>query len=266
MFYIFKILIAILICINQANAKKIVSVEGMFSYGPSISQNEACEKAIMNGKNEAIRRISGESISNDTVENCVQEDCKLYEKTWSSLGKNTVITGISNLIKEIVEVVGERTCKVKFDAEVIVIQESVNEEFYITTDYGVKKKIFKASSSIKARDGDSMKMKVMISKPAYLYIYAWYPEDNANKLVHVISYPQYGNVKNSYNFPPSGEAYFLMSDINNKKYSSEYLLLIASKQEISLGKDIDFDDMKKLLYDIPTNNWTKQRISYTVVR
>ena len=36
----------------------------------------------------------------------MQEDCKLYEKTWSSLGNNTVITGISNLTKDIVEELG----------------------------------------------------------------------------------------------------------------------------------------------------------------
>ncbi|MFL2818624.1 MAG: hypothetical protein ACJ0BR_03085 [Candidatus Puniceispirillales bacterium] len=266
MFYIFKILITLLVSINVVNAKEIVSVEGMYSYGPSISQNEACNRAIMNGKNEATRRVSGESISNDTIENCVQEDCKLYEKTWSSLGKNTVITGISNLTKEILEVVGEKTCKVKFEAEVIVLQENKNKDFYITTDYGVKKKVFKASSSLNARDGDALKMKIMISEPSYLYVYAWYPEDNADKLVHVISYPQYGDVKQSYNFPPSGEAFFLISDTKNKNSSSEYLLLIASKQKINLGKDIDFDNMKKLLYDIPTSNWTKERISYTVVK
>ena len=105
----------------------------------------------------------------------------------------------------------------------------------------------------------------MISKPAYLYVYAWY-QDNANKLEHVISYPQYGDVKQSYNFPPSGEAYFLISDSKKKNSSSEYLLLIASKQKINLGKNIDFDNMKKLLYNIPKTNWTKQRISYTVIR
>ena len=266
MFYIFKILIILLVSITVVNAKEIVSVEGMYSYGPSISQNEACNRAIMNGKNEATRRVSGESISNDTIENCVQEDCKLYEKTWSSLGNNTVITGISNLTKEILKWLGEKTCKVKFEAEVIVLQENKNEDFYITTDYGVKKKVFKASSSLKAKDGDSLKMKIMINQPSYVYVYAWYPEDNADKLVHVISYPQYGDVKKSYNFPPSGEAYFLISDTNKKNSSSEYLLLIASKQKINLGKDIDFDNMKKLLYDIPTSNWTKQRISYTVVK
>ena len=266
MFYVFRILIILLLSIAVVNAKEIVSVEGMYSYGPSISQNEACNRAIMNGKNEATRRVSGESISNDTIENCVQEDCKLYEKTWSSLGNNTVITGISNLTKEILEVIGEKTCKVKFEAEVIVLQENKNKEFYITTDYGVKKKVFKASSSLNARDGDALKMKIMISEPSYLYVYAWYPEDNADKLVHVISYPQYGDVKQNYNFPPSGEAFFLISDTKNKNSSSEYLLLIASKYKINLGKDIDFDNMKKLLYDIPTSNWTKQRISYTVVK
>ena len=265
--YVFKILLIIFLCFTFPSiAKEIISVEGMYSYGPSISQNEACDRAIMNGKNEAVRKVSGESISNDTIENCVQEDCKLYEKTWSSLGNNTVITGISNLTKEIVEVVGERTCKVTFDAEVVVLQENKNKDFYITTDYGVKKKVFKASSSLKAKDGDALKMKVMISQPSYLYVYAWYPEDNANKLEHVISYPQYGDLKESYNFPPSGEAYFLISDSKKKNSSSEYLLLIASKQKINLGKNIDFDNMKKLLYDIPTSNWTKQRISYTVIR
>ena len=266
MFYVFKILTALLLCVSLANAKEVVSVKGEYSYGPSISQNEACNRAIMNGKNEAIRRVSGESISNDTIENCVQEDCKLYEKTWSSLGNNTVITGISNLTKNIVEELGSNTCKVSFDAQIVVIQENKNEDFYITTDYGVKKKIFKALSSLKARDGDSLKMKIMINQPSYVYVYAWYPEDNADKLVHVISYPQYGDAKKSYNFPPSGEAYFLISDTKKKISSSEYLLLIASKQKINLGKDIDFDNMKKLLYDIPTSNWTKQRISYTVVK
>ena len=266
MLYIIKILLALLLLNTSANAEKVVSVEGMYSYGPSISQNEACDRAIMNGKNEAIRRVSGETISNDSVEDCVQEDCTLYERTWSSLGNNSVIKGISNLKKDIIEIVGERTCKVTFDAEVIVIPDNVNKEFYINTDYGMKKKVFKASSSIKARDGDTLKMRVMISQPAYLYIYAWYPQVNANNLVHLISYPQYGDIKKNYNFPPKGEAFFFISDRNDKNFSSEYLLLIASKQKINLGKDIDFDNMKKLLYNIPNSNWTKKRLSYTVVR
>ena len=197
----------------------------------------------MSAKNEAVRRVSGESVSNDTIENCVQEDCKLYEKTWSSLGNNTVIKSTSNFNKQILEELGEKVCKVTFDAEVIVIRENANKDFYITTDYGVKKKVFKASSSPEARDGDALKMKVMISQPSYLYVYAWYPEDNTDKLVHVISYPQFGDAKKSYNFPPSGEAYFLISDTKNKNSSSEYLLLIATKQKINLGKDIDFDNV-----------------------
>ena len=84
--YVFKILLIIFFSLTFPSiAKEIISVEGMYSYGPSISQNEACDRAIMNGKNEAVRKVSGESISNDIIVNCVQEDCKLYEKTWSSL-------------------------------------------------------------------------------------------------------------------------------------------------------------------------------------
>ena len=249
-----------------ANALEVVSVEGQYSYGPDISDTIACERAKMSAKNEAVRRVSGENISNDTIEDCVQADCILFEKTWSSLGNNSVIKSISNFTKTIVEELGKNTCKVKFDAKVEVIRENVNKDFYITTDFGIKKKIFKASSSKSAKDGDTLKMKINVSKPAYLYVYGWYPIDNENKLVKVISYPQNTEVKKSYNFPPNGEAYFLISETNEQNYASEYLLLIASKQKIDLGKDIDFDDMKKILYDIPIVNWAIKRISYTVKR
>jgi len=265
--YAFKIIFTSIVFITFiANAQEFVSVEGQYSYGPSISQNEACERAKMSAKNEAVRRVSGESVSNDTIENCVQEDCKLYEKTWSSLGNNTIIKRTSNFKKQILEELGEKVCKVTFDAEVIVIRENADKDFYITTDFGNKKKIFRASSSISAKDGDTLKMKINLSKPAYLYVYGWYPTDNENKLARVISYPQNTEVKKSYNFPPNGEAYFLISETNKQNYASEYLLLIASKQKIDLDKDIDFDDMKKILYDIPTVNWAMKRISYTVKR
>ena len=93
--YITLIFTILFTSIYNVNAKQVVSVKGEYSYGPSISQNEACNRAIMNGKNEATRRVSGESISNDTIENCIQEDCKLYEKTWSSLGNNLSLIHIS---------------------------------------------------------------------------------------------------------------------------------------------------------------------------
>ena len=65
-----------------ANAQEVVSVEGQYSYGPDISDTIACERAKMSAKNEAVRRVSGENISNDTIEDCVQADCILFEKTW----------------------------------------------------------------------------------------------------------------------------------------------------------------------------------------
>ncbi len=258
--------IFLLLASYVANAQEVVSVEGQYSYGPDISDNVACERATMIAKNEAIRRVSGENISNYTIEDCIQTDCTLYEKTWSSLGKNSVIKSTSNFTKIIIEEVGANTCKVKFDAKVEVIRENLNKDFYITTDFGIKKKIFKASSSKSAKDGDTFKMKINLSKPAYVYVYGWYPIDNENKLVKVISYPQNTQVKKSYNFPQNGEAYFWMSDTNKQNSASEYLLLIASKQKIDLGEDIDFGEMKKILYDIPTSNWAIKRISYTVKR
>ncbi|MDC0093912.1 DUF4384 domain-containing protein, partial [Alphaproteobacteria bacterium] len=232
---IFTILILLMTFVTfSINAQEVISVEGEYSYGPDISQNEACKRATKIGKNEAIRRASGESVSSDIIENCVQEDCKLYEKTWSSLGNNTIIKSTSNFNKYIFEKLGEKICKVTFDAEVFVIKENINNDFYITTNFGSKKKIFKASSSEGVRDGDPLKVKITLSKPAYLYVYAWYPIDNENKLIEIVSYPQNAKIKKSYDFPPNGEAYFTISLSNKQNYASEYLLFIASRQKINL--------------------------------
>ena len=51
MFFIFKMLIVLFLCITSSNAKQVVSVKGEYSYGPSISQNEACNRAI-NGREQ----------------------------------------------------------------------------------------------------------------------------------------------------------------------------------------------------------------------
>ena len=45
-----KILIILLVSNTVVNAKEIVSVEGQYSYGPTIADSDACERAIMNGK------------------------------------------------------------------------------------------------------------------------------------------------------------------------------------------------------------------------
>ena len=80
-------------------------------------------------KEWSFKNSFSKSISKDTVENCIQEDYNLYEKTWSSLANNAVITGIANLRKDIVEFDGQRNCKVIFDTEVIVIQDNEIKEF-----------------------------------------------------------------------------------------------------------------------------------------
>ena len=58
--YVFKILLIIFLSFTfPSYAKEVIPVEGVYSYGPSISQNEACDRAIMNGKisrQEGFRR------------------------------------------------------------------------------------------------------------------------------------------------------------------------------------------------------------------
>ena len=58
------------ICSAAAEVIKNVHVTGKYYYGPNISDNQACEYAKENAKNNALRKVVEESIITSTRENC----------------------------------------------------------------------------------------------------------------------------------------------------------------------------------------------------
>ena len=70
---------------------KDVQVIGEYYYGPNISDNQACEYAKENAKNNALRKVVEESVITSTRENCSdvndKKECAFFEDTWSFLGE-----------------------------------------------------------------------------------------------------------------------------------------------------------------------------------
>ena len=75
----------------SAEVIKDVQVIGEYYYGPNISDNQACEYAKENAKNNALRKVVEESVITSTRENCSdvndKKECSFFEDTWSFLGE-----------------------------------------------------------------------------------------------------------------------------------------------------------------------------------
>ena len=67
------------------------------------------------------------------------------------------------------------------------------------------------------------------------------------------------------------QLFFLKRSINEQlelydENKKKYLINNINIKIDHIPGDCYINDMKKLLYDIPTVNWAKKRISYTVIR
>ena len=84
-------------------SKNIVT-EYKFLYGPSLSENQACEKAIIEAKKKAIAKES-ETLSSERLMFCdettttTNELCKNYNAFWSS--SNAIIKQFTVLKKKV---------------------------------------------------------------------------------------------------------------------------------------------------------------------
>ena len=79
---------SILLFIFSASAEVIkdVQVIGEYYYGPNISDNQACEYAKENAKNNALRKVVEESVITSTRENCSdvndKKECSFFSQSF----------------------------------------------------------------------------------------------------------------------------------------------------------------------------------------
>ena len=80
----------ILLCFfssKSIHSETRVDVEAEYAFGPNISQNEACSRAEVKAKNNALRSVVGEKMTTSQIESCTDTgsdfDCTLFEDTFS---------------------------------------------------------------------------------------------------------------------------------------------------------------------------------------
>ena len=86
------IIIALIFLFSFCVLSKNIVTEYKFLYGPSLSENEACEKAIIEAKKKAIS-LENETLSSESVMFCdeaaTDQLCKNYIFTVQYIYRNT---------------------------------------------------------------------------------------------------------------------------------------------------------------------------------
>ena len=231
--------------ISSASAE-IVTTEGAYTFAGDISKNEACSLAKERAKLKALEKVLGQTISSDEMENCSEVDgktsCERNQFFLSSF--NGEITGLKQLNREVTSEQissGEEIsiCKIKIKADVKKATNTLDSSF----DFNVK------LNEKNFRDGEELKIDIELNKPFYLTIFQVLPYETKDYQVYKI-FPNDLEKDNylkesSFNLPKNAKYQIYFPEIKNKNSVDEYLVFIASKNNINwLNKYAKKEDLK----------------------
>ncbi len=252
-----------LFSLQVAHAETKVDVSAEYAFGPDISENEACAKAEVKAKNNALRGIVGEKIINSQIETCTDTgsdlDCTLFEDTFSFMDSG-YITDIGNLDKNIREEAGSSVCSVSFTATVVKVSQESDPSYFLDV---------KVKPSLLLREGESLQVQIKLSRPSFIYIYGWFPEIDKDSFYLLSEKMNFHEILMNGNlvFPDENhDAMVKMPDNTNLDSVSEYLIVLASKNNIAHGSIISQSKFFKIISTTPRDSWVMDKITYKIVR
>jgi hypothetical protein len=264
---------AALIAVSTASLAKELPpllVDGYAEFGPDVSKSKACDRALSNAKQKALRQQYGEEVGQKSVLTCDENlqkqtgnDCELFENTWSLLNTNGYIKDIRQPQgPQITEQIGHSVCKV---TAYITI-----EEYDGQPDFSFETTV-KVAQGINLRLSDKPIIEIESNKPAFHYVYYWAPfvdADNYYQLFPNAYDTQTEKLKDLR--IPTGQATknysFEVSLPEGVPYSHEYLIVVSSKKPLTTPpekiKEVNFF---RWLKSFDRKQWTQSTFNYRVL-
>jgi hypothetical protein len=264
---------AALIAVSTASLAKELPpllVDGYAEFGPDVSKSKACDRALSNAKQKALRQQYGEEVGQKSVLTCDENlqkqtgnDCELFENTWSLLNTNGYIKDIRQPQgPQITEQIGYSVCKV---TAYITI-----EEYDGQPDFSFETTV-KVAQGINLRLSDKPIIEIESNKPAFHYVYYWAPfvdADNYYQLFPNAYDTQKEKLKDLR--IPTGQATknysFEVSLPEGVPYSHEYLIVVSSKKPLTTPpekiKEVNFF---RWLKSFDRKQWTQSTFNYRVL-
>ena len=252
--------------ISKASAKDYKGY-GEYSFGPNVAESTACRLAFERAKTNALSNAFDEKLFSMSLMRCSEDgkaECELNQTIISSIdGTIKKIKKQSQLPVEKLE--GYSICRFQLIADIAKPKKKPDPNF--NYNLRLNKKLF--------RDGERLTIQIDPTMKMFVNIFQWEPwkskEINLNKI-----FPnkfEAINMLEDKKIIPDEKThdikYFFTIDYPDqleKKYVDEYIIVIATKNDVSFLEEYDFESLQNTLSEIPNDEKRIKKASYEILK
>lgn len=250
-------------------AAEWVRATGSVIFPPEMSEAEACQQAENRARADAVRQVTGETLSADDTMRCTERgdeaECARNSTVWISVGGD--IRQIRARTAEThVEMDVFRKCTVSFEADIHVAQGRPDPGF----DIGV------ALNQTVFRDGEALVVSLKPSQPMAVQIFQWLPYEKGDAQVSRVfpnAYDAQARLDRPSRVPSKdgGQHYdlrlrFPAGQPAERKMVDEYLMVVATRTPLALRESYTLDEFNRAVAEIPLGDRRLVRRAYAIVR
>ena len=249
--------------IFAANAKDY-SGYGEYHFGPNVAESRACELAFERAKTNALSKVFGEKIYSGDFLRCSESDnveCELNQYTL--ITSDGTINKIKKRKEEVIKQEGFSTCIYQIIASIDKPKHQPDPNFHFNAK--INKRYF--------RDLEKYMIQIEPSIKMFVNIFSWNPYGSKGTQVSRIfpnEHEQDNKIENKRLIPGEEKKYkFIVKypdEVQDKKYIDQYLIVLATKKNITFLKDYEFKNFQAIIYEIPNNEKRKETIIYDILK
>ena len=260
---------AVILMLPTAAAAEWVHTTGTYLFPPIMPEAEACQYAEERARTEAIRHVTGETVSSEDTLRCTEQgeevECARNLAQWSTMD-GYIRDQRSRTIGTRASAAGHRECVVSIEADVLAALGRPDPNF----DLGVSinQPVF--------RDGEHLVVSLSPSQPMAVQVFQWLPYQRDDKAVLRLYPNAFDNaqlIDKATSVPSGNEAKrydmrleFPQDMPPGRKMVDEYLVVVATRQPLVLRDSYSLDDFRRLLAEIPRDQSRIVRKAYNIVR
>ena len=263
------ILLCMMLALPRAAEAEWVRAIGSTIFPPVMTEAEACQQAESRASADAVRQVSGETLSSEDVMRCTEQgdeaECARNSIVWTMVGGEIRATR-NRRTETTIEVESFRRCTVSFEADVRVAQGRPDPNF----DVGV------SLNNAVFRDGEKLLVTLSPSQPMHVHIFQWLPYEKGQAQVSQIfpnAFDAASRIDGPVTIPSEAGAKryalkvgFPVGQPAGRKMVDEYLMVLATRQPIAALASYSLEDFNKLIAEIPRGDRRIVRRAYNIVR
>ncbi|MBF0561072.1 MAG: DUF4384 domain-containing protein [Alphaproteobacteria bacterium] len=246
-----------------------VQARGSYIFPPVMAEAEACQLAENRARAEAVRQVTGETLSSEETMRCTEQgneaDCARNSTVWTMVGGEIRSTR-NRKTETTVEVEAFRKCTISFEADVYVAEGKPDPNF----DIGV------TLNNAVYREGEKLTVTLKPSQPMAVQIFQWLPYEKGDAQVARIfpnPFEKNGYIDKPINIPTEAgarhydlTAAFPVGQPAGRKMVDEYLMVVATRKPMTFRDTYSLDDFNRVMAEIPQRDRRLVRKVYNIVR